>query len=310
MATKYEYFSSGDNAQYGPWGVNWYAQTFTLGSVGANTSHTAYSAKLKLAKVGAPTGNLTAAIRNTTSDLPSGSNLCSGTLDVTTLTTTPTWYEITLGAGTPLLASTKYAIVVSCPTADGSNAPLWRQKNTGGYAGGSMVSSADSGGTWAASTGQDFMFEEWGTSPVGGTDAPTVTTQACTLTTHQASRGHGTITDLGSTSVTAHGHCWATSASPTTADDSVDNGAAPNLGQFETIITGLIPGTLYYVRAYATNSWGTSYGDDVEITTGSTVKRRHLWVEGEYIHYFSEGSGAERRMLGAGTSTEENPYEY
>ena len=160
MATKYEYFTGTDDSQYGPQSVGWYAQTFTIGSVGTDVSQIAYSVKLKLAKVGTPTGNLTAAIRATSSDLPTGSNLCSATKDVTTLTTTPTWYELVFTTGALMQASTKYAIVVSCPTADGNNAPLWRGVTAGGYAGGERVSSSDSGVTWGAIAG-DFLFEIW-----------------------------------------------------------------------------------------------------------------------------------------------------
>ena len=170
-ATKYEYFTGTDDSQYGPQSIYWYGQTFTIGAVGTDVSQIAYSVKLKLAKVNSPTGNLTAAIRATTSDLPTGSNLCSGTKDVATLTTTPTWYEITLGTGTLLLPATKYAIVVYCPTADGANAPLWRQVTAGGYTGGSTVNSSNSGSTWSASPTQDMVFEIWsnseGPSPSG-----------------------------------------------------------------------------------------------------------------------------------------------
>jgi len=173
MATLYEYFNSGDDAQYFIFGVNWYAQTFT-----PSTSHTITSVKLKLAKSGSPTGNLTVAIRATDDDgKPTGDNLCSGAKDATELTTTPTWYEITLGSGTPLLTSIKYAIVVSCPTATDGNMPLWRDKSTGGYAGGSMANSSDSGSSWATSPDIDFMFEEWGEPTVV---APTVTTDPAT----------------------------------------------------------------------------------------------------------------------------------
>ena len=160
MASKYEYFTGTDDSQYGPQSIYWYGQTFTIGAVGTDVHQIAYSVILKLAKVGDPSGNLTAAIRAVDGDgLPTGSNLCAGTKESGDLTTTPTNYELVFTSGTLFLPDTKYGLVVSCPTADGSNAPLWRHVVAGGYTGGSVVNSSNSGVTWAASETQDFMFE-------------------------------------------------------------------------------------------------------------------------------------------------------
>ncbi len=132
----------------------------------------------------------------------------------------------------------------------------------------------------------------------GASGTATVTTQACTNTTAYSSTGHGLYSARGDSSVTQHGHCWSTSANPTTAlSTKTTNGAAPNLGQFQSAITGLTPGTTYYVVAYATNTQGTHYGSDVTITTGSTIGRRHLWTEGTDLHYFDE-YGTERKIEG------------
>ena len=45
------------------------------------------------------------------------------------------------------------------------------------------------------------------------------------------------------------------------------DGPASGAGAFTSTITGLLPGTLYHVRAYATNDVGTAYGGDVTFTT-------------------------------------------
>ena len=97
--------------------------------------------------------------------------------------------------------------------------------------------------------------------------APTVTTQAATDITTTAATGHGNITVLGSSNPTEHGVVWSTSANPTTADSKTTDGPVSVTGPFTSNITGLTPGTLYHVRAYAINAAGTSYGEDVTFTT-------------------------------------------
>ncbi len=98
--------------------------------------------------------------------------------------------------------------------------------------------------------------------------APTVTTQAVSGIGTTTATGNGNITSLGIPNPTAYGVCWSSSnATPTTSDSKVDNGAASATGAFTAAITGLTPGTLYYVRAYATNAAGTSYGAVVTFTS-------------------------------------------
>ena len=75
----------------------------------------------------------------------------------------------------------------------------------------------------------------------------------------------GAVEDDGSESVTARGVCWSTSASPTIADRLTVDGTGA--GQFESLIYDLNYGTLYHVRAYATNSTGTAYGSEYTFTT-------------------------------------------
>jgi hypothetical protein len=92
---------------------------------------------------------------------------------------------------------------------------------------------------------------------------PTVTTQAVTNITTTTATGNGNITTLGIPNPTQHGFVWSTSANPTTADNKTTDGPVSATGVFTSSITGLTPGTLYHVRAYATNTVGTSYGEDV-----------------------------------------------
>ena len=99
----------------------------------------------------------------------------------------------------------------------------------------------------------------------GSGTAPTVTTASITNITETTSTGGGNVTAQGSSSVTARGVCWSTSSNPTTSDSHTTDGNGT--GSFTSNITGLNANTPYYVRAYATNSAGTSYGSQVNFTT-------------------------------------------
>jgi len=98
--------------------------------------------------------------------------------------------------------------------------------------------------------------------------SPIVTTQAVTKIGTTTATGNGNITELGSSNPTQHGVCWSTSTNPTIAlDTKTTQGAKDTTGAFTSSITGLSAGTTYYVRAYATNSVGTSYGDQVSFSS-------------------------------------------
>jgi uncharacterized protein (TIGR02145 family) len=94
---------------------------------------------------------------------------------------------------------------------------------------------------------------------------PTVTTAAVTNITQTTATSGGNVTSDGGATVTARGVCWNTSSNPTTANSHTSDGSGT--GTFVSNLTGLTPNTLYYVRAYATNSLGTSYGNEVTFTT-------------------------------------------
>ena len=102
------------------------------------------------------------------------------------------------------------------------------------------------------------------------TIAPTSTTQAVTSINTITATGNGNITNLGDPDPTQHGVCWNTTGTPTTSDRKTEEGAATATGAFTSNMTGLSPNTTYYVRAYATNSGGTGYGNDVSFKTSHT----------------------------------------
>ena len=103
--------------------------------------------------------------------------------------------------------------------------------------------------------------------PVWIPTTPTVLTQDIVTFADTTATGLGIIALLGVPNPTAYGVCWNTGGSPTIADSKTDEGAATLTGAFTTSMTGLTTGTLYYVRAYATNSKSTGYGTQVSFTT-------------------------------------------
>jgi uncharacterized protein (TIGR02145 family) len=95
--------------------------------------------------------------------------------------------------------------------------------------------------------------------------APSVETDTlASLTTTEAVTG-GLVIHHGGSSVTARGVCWNTSGNPSITDDHTTDGTG--MGAFTSILTNLTPNTTYYAKAYATNSEGTAYGDEIVFTT-------------------------------------------
>lgn len=96
---------------------------------------------------------------------------------------------------------------------------------------------------------------------------PTVTTTAISDITATTAKSGGNVTNNGGYNVTARGVCWNTLGGPDLNDQHTTNGSGN--GTFTSNMTGLTAGTTYYVRAYATNSQGTSYGEEKTFTTTS-----------------------------------------
>ena len=94
---------------------------------------------------------------------------------------------------------------------------------------------------------------------------PTVTTAAVTNIGEHTATGGGNVTDDGGSPITVRGICWGTSHNPTTSNSHATSGSGT--GSFSVNMTGLAAHTTYYVRAYATNSVGTEYGNEVSFTT-------------------------------------------
>lgn len=99
---------------------------------------------------------------------------------------------------------------------------------------------------------------------------PTVNqTSAVSAITGSSAQSGGNVSNDGGLTVADRGLVWSTSSGPTLSDSSASGGSG--VGSFSAAMTGLSAGTTYYVRAYATNSLGTSYGPQRSFTTLSTV---------------------------------------
>ncbi|MEI6434793.1 MAG: hypothetical protein WCP32_08105, partial [Bacteroidota bacterium] len=108
--------------------------------------------------------------------------------------------------------------------------------------------------------------------------AAAVTTTAVTSITLNSAASGGNVTTDGGSPVTARGVCWATTVSPVVTGNHTTDGSG--IGAFTSSITGLSANTLYHVRAYATNSSGTYYGEDLTFTTLCGIISTFPWNEG------------------------------
>ncbi len=109
------------------------------------------------------------------------------------------------------------------------------------------------------SYGDQISFSTQASSP------PTVTTASVTSITMNSATSGGTITSTGGGTISDKGICWSTQINPDLSDFFTNNG--PGAGSYTSNMTSLAPGTTYYVRAYATNNAGTSFGSQIEFTT-------------------------------------------
>jgi uncharacterized protein (TIGR02145 family) len=94
---------------------------------------------------------------------------------------------------------------------------------------------------------------------------PSITTTAITEVTATTAISGGNITSDGGADIITKGICWNTSDGPTTSNNSTI--ATGGSASFTSTLQQLVPGTIYYVRAFATNSAGTSYGESLSFKT-------------------------------------------
>lgn len=167
-----------------------------------------------------------------------------------------TWGGVTTASGNP-----QSAIDLSSISALQNISPLttveFRILNWGATA---------AGGTWyingAHSGGGGINLEILGTVTTSASLPTLVTTAASSITQTTAMSGGNTLSD-GGAAISAKGVVFGTTASPT--GNATDNGTG--VANYTSNLSGLVPNTLYYYRAYATNPVGIGYGNELTLTT-------------------------------------------
>jgi uncharacterized protein (TIGR02145 family) len=192
----------------------------------------------------------------------------------------------------PVLATTSVSLITSNSAASGGNITsdcgsaiisrgvCWSihsapttgdQKTYDGTGTGGFVSSIT-----GLQRNMKYYIRAWATNIIGTSygneltfttlpELPSVITTGVTgITCHGATSG-GMVTSDGGAPLTAKGICWSTLINPTISDNRTADGTLDGL--FVSSMTGLLPNTTYYVRAYATNSAGTSYGQVLPFAT-------------------------------------------
>ena len=99
---------------------------------------------------------------------------------------------------------------------------------------------------------------------------PILTTSSISNILQNSASSGGNISSDGGSSITSKGVCWSTLTNPTIngINYTLDG---TGVGTFTSSIINLLPNTKYYVRAYATNIAGTSYGSNLSFTTPSAI---------------------------------------
>jgi hypothetical protein len=119
-------------------------------------------------------------------------------------------------------------------------------------------------------------------------EAPSLTTSPVTDITATSATCGGTVTKEGSGPIIERGICWNTERNPSLNNDKkIESGG---IGKFISNLSGLSPSTTYYVRAYATNSAGISYGNELSFTTstGSFPGMNHIIADHNIVDRYDD----------------------
>ena len=122
----------------------------------------------------------------------------------------------------------------------------------------------------------------------GSATAPVLITASVSNISSTSANCGGSVTSDGGAAVTSRGVCWSTAQNPTISDSKTSDGNGT--GSFTSSLQSLTPSTPYYVRAYATNSKGTSYGDVATFTTTAIEPGTVVDIDGNVYHKVTIGT--------------------
>ncbi len=159
--------------------------------------------------------------------------------------------------------------ITSTPTIDNPNKTSFGEKSSTGMYSSTLV---------GLSANTTYFVRAYAINPAGtayssstsfstpsNITIPTVTTTEVSEISYNDATCGGFVTSDGGAPVTVKGVCWNTSPNPTLINSFTENGDGP--GIYTSYLTDLALSTTYYVRAYATNSIGTAYGDQKSFKT-------------------------------------------
>lgn len=154
-----------------------------------------------------------------------------------------------------------------------SNPTILNSKTSDGSGGGEFVSTLN-----GLTAGTDYYLRAYVTNSVGTAygsevqfrtyDSPELSTGPIVMSTMSSILIKGNIINAQGNPLTK-GICWGLNLNPTVNGNKTSD--QDGIGEFQNLLTGLIPGTKYYLRAYVTNEIGTTYGNEVEVTTSSFI---------------------------------------
>ena len=225
--------------------------TYYVRAYATNSAGTAYGPELSFTTLaGMPTVTTTAITGITTTSATGGGNAVSDGGSAITV------------RGVCWSTSANPTTTLSTKTSDGTGTGSFSSNITGLTPGATYYVRAYATNSTGTAYGEERSF-------VTNGDLPVVTIAEITDATASTASGGGNVTSDGGAAVSARGVCWSTSENPVATGSHTSDGTGT--GEFISSITGLLPGTAYYVRAYATNSFGTSYSEQRFFVTNTTA---------------------------------------